>query len=308
MARIARLYYQEGVLQPEIAARLDLSQARVSRLLKRAEQEQIVRITITPPPGAFTDLEEALQQRYGLRLAIVTDAASAEEADVLPQIGAAAAYYLETTLRSSDIVGIASWSPAVLATIDAMRPVTTIKGVKVVQLVGGVGSPSAPIHANWTTQRLANLLKGEPIFLPSPGIAGTAESARALREDPFVAGTMALFQDISVAVLGIGSMEPSDLAAHSGNVFGGESGDDLRKAGAVGNMCFRFFDREGRDIESPYMDRVIGIELDELRRVPRAVVVTGGRIKHEAIAACLRGQLVDVLITDRHSASYLLDI
>jgi DNA-binding transcriptional regulator LsrR (DeoR family) len=306
MARIARLYYIDGIRQPEIAERLDLSQARVSRLLKRAEQEQIVRITIASPPGAFTELEEAMQERYGLKLALVTDAPDEDEASVMPHIGAAAAYYLETTLRSSDVVGIASWSPAILATVDAMRPVTTIRGVKVVQLVGGVGNPSAPIHANWVTQRLANLLKGEPVFLPSPGIAGSRESAHALREDPFVAGTMSLFSELTVTVNGIGSMAPSDLATLSGNVFGLEAQEALEAAGAVGNMCFRFFDATGKDIVSPYLERVIGIETAQIRAVPRSVVVSGGTVKHLAISAALRSGLISVLITDRFTAAYLL--
>jgi DNA-binding transcriptional regulator LsrR (DeoR family) len=307
MARIAQLYYIDGVLQPEIAERLDLSQARVSRLLKRAEQEHIVRITITPPPGAHNELEEELQRRFELKLAIVADAPAPDEPAVLPHLGTAAAYYLETTLRSSDTLGIASWSPAVLATIDVMRPVTTIRGVKVVQLVGGVGTASSPVHANWMTQRLANLLKGEPVFLPSPGIAGSVETARALREDPFVKSIMALFDELTVTVVGIGAIGPSDLIVNSGNFFAGESHDDLVKRGAIGNICFRFYDRDGNAVESPTMERVIGIELEQLRRVPRAVLVCGGEAKHEAIAAALRGGFADVLITDQFTAAYLLD-
>ena len=83
--------------------------------------------------------------------------------------------------------------------------------------------------------------------------------------------------------------------------------DDLVQRGAIGNICFRFFDRDGRDIDSPTMERVIGIELEQLRRVPRAVLVCGGEAKHEAIGAALRGGLADVLITDQFTAASLLD-
>jgi deoxyribonucleoside regulator len=54
------------------------------------------------------------------------------------------------------------------------------------------------------------------------------------------------------------------------------------------------------------MERVIGIELDQLRRVPRSILVCGGAAKHEAILAALRGNLGDVLITDQFTASALL--
>ena len=73
IARVAQMYHVEGRRQADIAQTLHLSQATVSRMLKRAEQEQIVRTTVIPPPGTFADLEAALRSRFGLLEAIVTD-------------------------------------------------------------------------------------------------------------------------------------------------------------------------------------------------------------------------------------------
>jgi DNA-binding transcriptional regulator LsrR (DeoR family) len=88
---------RQDMTQPEIAAQLDLSQATVSRLLTRAKQEQIVRVTVNAPYGVYAELEEQLQKRYGLKEAVVVD--SVEHSDqLLRDIGSAAAYYLETTL------------------------------------------------------------------------------------------------------------------------------------------------------------------------------------------------------------------
>ena len=74
MAKIARMYHERGMRQSEIAAELHVSQPRVSRLLKRAAEVGIVRTTISLPPGVHTDLEEALEKRYGLAEAVVVDA------------------------------------------------------------------------------------------------------------------------------------------------------------------------------------------------------------------------------------------
>src|SRR3954447_19721686 len=49
MTKVARLYHERGVNQPEIARRLHVSQARVSRLLKRPEAGGIVRPTVVVP-------------------------------------------------------------------------------------------------------------------------------------------------------------------------------------------------------------------------------------------------------------------
>lgn len=307
MARIARMYYTEGVRQPSIAERLDLSQARVSRLLKKAEQEGIVRITVADPPGTYAELESAVQERYRLQHVVVVEASGEDEQTLLAELGAATAYYLETTLRSGEVIGISSWSASLLAAVNAMRPLPSLADVRVVQILGGVGNPSAKAHANRLTSHLADLVHGEPIHLPSPGVAGSVQSAEALRDDPFVAKTMALFDDISVALIGIGALEPSRLLASSGNVFSGEELEALRKSGAVGDICMRFFDADGKPVHTDASERVVSIELDQLRAAPRCVAVAGGSRKTEAVRAALRGGLAHVLITDRATAEQLVE-
>src|SRR5215210_5179137 len=82
MTKVARLYHEHDVLQPEIARRLHISQARVSRLLKQAQQEGIVRTTVVVPDGVRTGLEEALEEAYGLREAVIVDCLDADADDV----------------------------------------------------------------------------------------------------------------------------------------------------------------------------------------------------------------------------------
>lgn len=48
ISRVAQMYFSEHKRQAEIAQHLNLSQATVSRMLKRAEAEGIVRTSIIP--------------------------------------------------------------------------------------------------------------------------------------------------------------------------------------------------------------------------------------------------------------------
>ncbi|HKA52269.1 MAG TPA: MarR family transcriptional regulator, partial [Candidatus Binatia bacterium] len=57
MVEIARLYFDQEVPQQEIAARLHIPQATVSRLLQRAKEEGIVRHVISPPPLSRLQLD-----------------------------------------------------------------------------------------------------------------------------------------------------------------------------------------------------------------------------------------------------------
>jgi DNA-binding transcriptional regulator LsrR (DeoR family) len=111
---------------------------------------------------------------------------------------------------------------------------------------------------------------------------------------------------VSLALVGIGSVKPSRLLASSGNVF--EAGElaVLRERGAVGDLCLRFFDASGKAVVTELDDRVIGMELLQLRRAARSVGVAGGGRKFTAILGALRGRWINVLITDRRTAERVL--
>jgi len=101
-------------------------------------------------------------------------------------------------------------------------------------------------------------------------------------------------------------MEPSRLLASSGNVFSAEDRSQLTRLGAVGDICFRYFDAQGVPIKSALMQRVIGIEPSMLRAVGRVIGIAGGKRKLQAILAALRGGWIDILITDRRTAEGLV--
>jgi len=303
------MYYQQDMHQSRIADRLHLSQATVSRLLRRAEREGIVRITVSVPMSVYAELEEALISQYGLQNAVVADCVNRDdEAGILHNIGAAAAYYLESTVEQGECIGISSWSATLLAMMDAMHPLHRPIGAQVVQILGGVGNPAAEVHANQLISRLAAMLHGEAKFLPAPGVVGSADAAQVLLSDQFVCETMALFDRVSMALVGIGALEPSKLLASSGNVFSNEELEMLRSRGAVGDICVRFFDAQGKPVLMPLDERVISMSLEQLKRVKRSVGVAGGKRKHEAIRGALLGGLINVLITDRFTAERLVQI
>jgi DNA-binding transcriptional regulator LsrR (DeoR family) len=306
MSKVARLYYEHGLRQPEIAKQLSLSQAMVSRLLASAQREGIVRTTVMAPAGVYPELEDELERRYELKDAVVADCAVDERDQVLRDVGSAAAAYLETTLGSDEIVGISSWSETLVRTVGSMQPLRRGGGGHVVQILGGIGNPTAEAHAIRLTEQLASLVKAEPHFLSAPGVTGSPEATAAYLAEPSVQQTAAHFERLSVALVGIGALHPSRLLGESGNVFAEEELDELEQLGAIGDVCLRFFDEEGCAVASPFDARVIGLSLDELRRVPRSVGVAGTQEKLEAIRGALEGRLINVLVTDHFTAERLV--
>lgn len=306
MAKVARMYYTQGMRQTEICERLNIHQSTVSRVLKRAEREGIVRITVSLPAGTHTELEDALQSKFGLDEAVVVDCLE-DEAQIAHDLGAAAAFYLENTLKPDDTIGISSWSATLLQMVNALHPSQRFKSNRVVQILGGVGSPNAEVHATQVTRRLADLIGGESTLLPAPGVVGSRNAREVLLKDRFVREALDLFPKITLALVGIGATEPSRGLASSGNIFSPQEIKLLAGKGAVGDVCLRFFDENGVQVITELNDRVISMELDQLRNVRRIVGVAGGQRKTRAILGALAGKLINVLITDLSSAERLLE-
>jgi DNA-binding transcriptional regulator LsrR (DeoR family) len=306
IARVAQMYHIEGKRQAEIAGIMHMSQATVSRMLKRAEQEDIVRTTVIPPPGTFADLETALREEYSLTEAIVVDCSEDRDGAIMARIGEAAAHFLEITLQQDEIIGVSSWSQTILRMVDNIHPLKGAKARYVAQILGGMGEASVQIHATQLTARLARLTGGEPRLLLVQGITSSREAKLVMLSDPVVRETMDLFGRLTLAIVGIGAVQqPSELLARSGNVFSRQEMAMLHDAGAVGEISYRFYDRDGKPVETPLNDRVIGISLEDLKKADRVMALAGGESKTPAIAGALKLGVIDVLVTDKFTAARL---
>jgi DNA-binding transcriptional regulator LsrR (DeoR family) len=305
IARVARMYYEWEMRQSEIAKQLGLSQATVSRLIKRSKEEGIIRISVNLPKGVYIELEETLVKKYGLRDAIVVDSLDDNEDLIRRDLGAATAYYLESAIRPNEVIGISSWSSTLLASVDALHSVPRKSSVKVVQILGGIGNPAAEVHATHLTSRMAQLVNGTAVYLPVSGVLATSAARDILMADEVAQQAIRLFDHVTTALVGIGAVEPSPLLAQSGNIFGPQDLEMLRHEKAVGDILLRFFGQDGNLVETGLEKRVISMTLEQLSKVSRAIGVAGGSRKYDAILGALRGHWINILVTDHFTARRL---
>ena len=306
MTKVAQMYHEQGIRQTDIATTLHISQAKVSRLLKRAAETGIVRTIVAVSHGVHTELEHALEQRFGLLEAVVVDVEGSEP-EILAGLGSAGATYLENTLTGGERVGISSWSQTLLAVVDRLRPLRVPGAETVVQLVGGMGVPAVQTQANRLLVELAERVGASPRFAPAPLLVGRREIAENLLDDPVMADVARQWRDLTMALVGIGSLEPSELLQLSGNAVDPVDQQSLLAQGAVGDVCHRFFQADGELVASDVDARVVGIAPDAYRAIPRRVGLAGGVRKRTAISAAIQGGWVNVIVTDLATARDLLD-
>ena len=305
IARIAQMYHVEGWRQTAIASHLHLSQATVSRMLKRAVSEEIVRTTVVAPSGTYAELEAFLRAEFNLSEAIVVECAEDRDGAIMARIGEAAAHFVEATLRDGEIIGVSSWSETILKMVENIHPMKTGRARYVVQTLGGMGDPTVQIHATQLTTRLARLTGAEARLLSAPGMAASLAAKNVLLEDPYVRETQALFDEVTLAIVGVGALQPSNMLARSGNAFSTQELSEIAEAGGVGDISLRFFDAEGHVVKTPLDTRVIGMPIETLGKIDRVIALAGGLAKTQAIKAALRTGVLDVLITDKFTAERL---
>ena len=124
------------------------------------------------------------------------------------------------------------------------------------------------------TMRMAQTLGARMRLLPSPGIVSSKLVRDALLQDVNIAETLKLAARADLALVGIGSPMEGSVIIEAGILNESELGE-LRALGAVGDIGLRFFDGDGQAVVHPVNDRIIGLDLAQIKRIPRVVGVAG---------------------------------
>lgn len=172
--------------------------------------------------------------------------------------------------------------------VDALHPLNSAcKGV--IQLLGGVGA-NGNVQATILTQNLAALLNCPAWLLPSQSIEHSVSDRQRLSANAEVAEVLSKFEQVDLAIVGIGDLEPSALLRNSGNYYDGRMLQTLAARGAVGDICLHYFDACGQPVLKAEEDPVIGMELAQVKQCPQVVGLAGGR-ESAGDSRCAAGRL-----------------
>jgi DNA-binding transcriptional regulator LsrR (DeoR family) len=168
-------------------------------------------------------------------------------------------------------------------------------------MIGGQDEPEAWYQTNEIVRRFAVNVGGHPSFLYAPALPGP-ELHATLMNDPAINRVLDLWRTARCAIVGVG---PPPLARDS--IPGFVPTGSLALRDAVGDVCSRFYDRDGRAVSFPGSDRLISTHLDDLRKIPVTIAVAVGDAKVVSIATGARAGYFTQLVTDTATATALID-
>lgn len=300
---LARLYYEEGLTQEQIAGQIGLSRQKVQRLLVSAKKEGIVEIYVVSPIRSRREIEKKLEKRFKLSKAIVVSGSIKAENIIRKNIGRAAAAYLEDTLRDNDILGI-GWGRTIYETLNYFKPTRKIS-ITAVPLIGGIGQVEADFQVNELARRTAEKAGG--IFVPFhvPALVDNEKIVNTLLSDKNIGKVTELWGKVNIAIVGIGG-PLSNSSYIPISYFSDEDMALLKKEEAVGDILSHFLRKDGKLCSPSLSKRVIGISLERLKKIKQIIGVAAALRKKEAILAALKERYIDVLVTDENVAKEIL--
>lgn len=302
LVRIAWLYYEDQLTQAEIGDKLGLSRVVINRMLKEARETGLVKISIRSDLVSSLPIAKRIVTRYGLADAFVCGQSGPGPAEHAA-LAESAALALSEYTKPGFVVGVGI-GRSIARIPEAVDPSTTAP-CSFVSLIGGLDIGSVAVSHNFDVlNRLAAKTGGTSSYISAPSLVAKPSTRDALVDDPSVKKNLEAARACDLAVFSVGEVGETSLLYQLGMLGDGDLAD-LCVKGARGDVLGRFFDSEARELDIGFNKRVIGLSVEELRRVPVTMLVAGGQAKREAIKALVSGGVVKILVTDPETAEWL---
>ena len=335
----ASMYYVQGETMEVIAHHLRVSRSTVSRLLARARQEGVVRVTLVQPGGAGS-LEGRMTQAFGVRTHIVPVREGTTEIHRLQQVASVAAAHMVDLIEAlaeqagnggpqvqdpagsggegsvqgrgsgGVVVGVA-WGTT-MSEVSAALPSRSVPGLTVVQLNGASDPVREGPSAGEVLSRMRLSLGARTISFPVPAFFDHVATREAMWSERSVKRVLAVTRRASLAVFGVGALDALNGALPSQVYEGGHltARDQavLRRQNVVGDVCTVLLRSDGSWRDVTLNARATGPTPAQLSRIPRRLCVAAGTGKARALLAALRARTATDLIVDDATARAVLEL
>jgi deoxyribonucleoside regulator len=300
--RIARMRYEERRPQRDIARQLGVSEAAVSRALKEAMDLNLVEIRVQPPPGRDSGLERRLRGAFPVERVVVAES-ERDPRITLEHIGHAVAEEAAFRIADDSVIGVGDGES--VAAVARSMPRMWLRGAEVVPLIGGVGQLDHAAQPAEVAREIARRIDARVRHLPVPAVMPNAAAAAELVSAPAVRDAFAAMERCSLALVGVGALDETLSLLQQGVVTMPEL-KEMRRLGAIGMICGRAFDGDGRHIASNFDERMLSVSIPLLRAIPVRFAIAFGERKAAAIASLLKSGIVNGIGTDAETARRIL--
>ena len=244
--QIAKLHYIDKISQKKLANMYKKSTATISRALQEAEELKIIEIKVKDMGGTKEKLENEIRDKYGLKNVDVSYVPQDDEKLIKKVIGKSAASFIDKLMVDNVKVGIA-WGTSIYEMTNFLNP-KHVKNMKVIDLIGSVGKLFYNTNASELAKKFAYNFSAENYFLNSLAIVQNKETKDFLTKEDEIKEVFEIIKKIDIAIISIGPLNINSSILKNLK-YGQKIIDNVKNAGAVGDICLRYFDVNGKRMQ-----------------------------------------------------------
>ncbi|HBM9480392.1 TPA: cytochrome C biogenesis protein CcdA [Klebsiella oxytoca] len=298
--RAAWMYYIAGQNQSEIASQLGTSRPVVQRLIAAAKEEGIVSIGLHHPVANCLDYALLLQEKYRLIECNIVPAFSEESTLDSVSFGC---YQLMARYLQDDkekIIGLGSG----LTLKKALQRIDfDSQNTRCVALISAMDADGQCNYYDDVPLLLTSKIKAKYYQWPAPRYAQTQEEYDMWCTSRLFRSVSAVARQADVIFVGIGPLGTQSPIFKDGFINQAQM-DEVTAQGGIGEIMGRFIDAEGGVVDSEINRMITSYDIRQ-NQCPR-IAVACGEYKRPAILAALEGGWINGLVTDEHTARWLL--
>lgn len=302
LAKVSHMYYNEGKTQSEIADYFGTTRFKVMKWIQDARNENIVEIIIHNSNNRNAKLENIFQENFPLTKAIILDNQYMPFTDTLRQIGKLGAEYINRIVTPDSTIGVL-WGKTIYNVISQVKPEQFLP-VTVVQMLGSVAKDNPSVDSQDLVKTLAAAYNGKFKLLYAPLYIEDDYVRERIVNEPIIKKTLDYGKKADIILSGIGTEKCMCLYNNMWEKYT-EDNDKISDY-AAGSVFGHIFDKDGNLCDIDINNKLVGVDMPSILKAKYRICVVVGKHKSEAVISAMKGKFINVLITDRDTATSIL--
>ncbi|MBO0462878.1 MULTISPECIES: sugar-binding transcriptional regulator [unclassified Enterococcus] len=296
LIKVATLYYKEGLTQVEISKKMGVSRSLISKWLVAARNQGFIEFFFNSEEVYSVNLENQLEKKFGLKSATVIDTNNLSTSEIKKLLGQTAALSIKNKIETVHSIGL-SWGKSIQALVSQF-PFESYQNKVFIPLIGGMGTDNFEVHSNHLCYEFAKKTRSSSKYLYAPALINDPSAKKVLENNQNIKEVLEEAKHVDMAIVSISSPQHRNTMQDMGYITDKDIAE-LLELDIVGDINSRFFDKQGKEVNHLSNTNVIGISIEDLKKIPQVIAIAYQKEKWSGIYyACINHLITDLITTD----------
>jgi len=306
--KIARYYYVDGISQNEIAEKVNISRSQISRLLQKARDMGIVKVSVSIPIDLDArELAGMVEDALGLKKVIIAPVKGSNIIDdnsLIQAITNVASEFIPEEIKDCRVIGI-GWGKTVYETsLQLSYYNERDRNHYFIPLIGISGNDNPNLQINSIIDRFSERFRSKGLFINIPAVRESKIPLSQI-ENARLENLKSLWNHIDAAIVGLGP--PPEISENIISELSQEYKERVIESKTCGDILSQFYYEDGRILDYEEGYTCVRFDINRLKKVKKVICLAGGVNKVNGIITAAKCGFINTLVTDSITARYICE-